>query len=927
MMSSEPPFQAQPMPDWHSLTVEEALSRQDVAVDQGLSGAQIRARQQQFGPNELEETAGRPTWEIILDQFKNIMLIMLIGVAVVSAVLDLMAQAFPKDAIAIFAIVLLNGLLGYVQESRAEKALAALKKLSSPRVRVVRDGQESEIDAKELVPGDVMLIEAGSQVAADGRLIEAANLQIRESALTGEAEAVTKRPQLTLAADAPLGDRLNLVFQGTEVIQGRGTVLICHTGMDTELGKIATMLQTVEAEATPLQQRMGQLGNVLVTGSMILVGLVVLGGILRTGDFSLFSELLEVSLSMAVAVVPEGLPAVITVTLALGTQRMVRRQALIRKLPAVETLGSVTTICSDKTGTLTQNKMVVQGVKTASQSVQISGEGYAPLGNFSLNGQTITPDQNSELQPLLLACTLCNDATLQQDGSQWAILGDPTEGALLTLAGKGGLYKEALAETYSRTAEVPFSSERKRMSVVCSTAAVPQSAAPYLMFTKGSPELVLEQCTHLQVGDRAQPLTPDQREEILQANNAMAQRGLRVLGMAWKEMENIPAETELEANENQLTWLGLVSMLDAPRPEVAQAVVASRQAGIRPIMITGDHPLTAKAIAEDLGIASPGEAILTGQELERLSQEELQEKVPQVSVYARVAPEHKLRIVKALQKRGEFVAMTGDGVNDAPALKQADIGIAMGITGTDVSKEASDMVLLDDNFATIVAATEEGRVVYDNIRRFIKYILGSNIGEVLTIAAAPLMGLGGVPLAPLQILWMNLVTDGLPALALAMEPAEPDVMQRPPYNPRESIFARGLGSYMIRVGLVLAVVTIALMAWAYRHTHADGYPGHPDTWKTMVFTTLCIAQMGHALAIRSDTQLTIQLNPFTNLYVWGSVLLTTGLQLLLIYVPALQRFFGLHPLSGMELLICFGFSALIFVWIEAEKLIINRFRR
>ena len=927
LVASEPPFAVQPTPDWHTLTVDEALAHQGVVADQGLKADQVQARQQQFGPNQLEESAGRPTWEIILDQFKNIMLIMLIVVAIVAAVLDLMAQAFPKDAIAIFAIVLLNGLLGYLQESRAEKALAALKKLSSPRVRVVRAGGEVEVDAKALVPGDVMLIEAGSQVAADGRLLEAANLQVRESALTGEAEAVTKRAQLTLAADAPLGDRLNCVFQGTEVIQGRATVLVCHTGMDTELGKIATMLQTVDTEATPLQQRMGQLGNVLVTGSMVLVGLVVVGGILRTGDLSLFSELLEVSLSMAVAVVPEGLPAVITVTLALGTQRMVRRHALIRKLPAVETLGSVTTICSDKTGTLTQNKMVVQGVKTASQTLQISGEGYVPQGHFSLDGQPITPDQQPELQPLLLGCTLCNDATLRQDKDQWTVLGDPTEGALLTLAGKGNYTKDTLAEQYSRVAEVPFSSERKRMSVVCSTAAETQGHSPYLMFTKGSPELVLEQCTDLQVGDTRQPLTPSQREAILDANNGMAQRGLRVLGLAWKGLDHCPTETEVEAAESQLTWLGLVSMLDAPRPEVAQAVVASQQAGIRPMMITGDHPLTARAIAEDLGIARPGSPILTGQEIERLSQEDLQDSVSQVSVYARVAPEHKLRIVKALQTRGEFVAMTGDGVNDAPALKQADIGIAMGITGTDVSKEASDMVLLDDNFATIVAATEEGRVVYDNIRRFIKYILGSNIGEVLTIAAAPLMGLGGVPLAPLQILWMNLVTDGVPALALAMEPAEPDVMKRPPYDPRESIFARGLGSYMIRVGIVLATLTIILMAWAYRYTHADGYPGHPDTWKTMVFTTLCIAQMGHALAARSETQLTLQLNPFTNLYVWGSVLFTTGLQLLIIYVPALQRFFGLHALSGTELVICFGFSALMFVWIEAEKLMINGLRR
>ncbi|NJL47072.1 MAG: cation-translocating P-type ATPase [Leptolyngbyaceae cyanobacterium SM2_5_2] len=928
-MANQPPFAAQPTPDWHTLSINEALAQQGTDPEQGLTQAQVETRQRQFGPNELEETAGRQTWEIIMDQFKNIMLIMLIVVAIIAGALDLMSQTFPKDAVAIFAIVILNGLLGYLQESRAEKALAALKRLSSPRVRVVRDGREAEVDAKDLVPGDLIQIEAGSQLAADGRLLEAANLQIRESALTGEAEAVTKRPQITLPVDAPLGDRLNLVFQGTEVIQGRASVMVTNTGMGTELGKIAAMLQNVETEPTPLQQRMTQLGNVLVTGSMMLVAVVVGYGLLSTGDMSLFKELLEVSLSMAVAVVPEGLPAVVTVTLALGTQRMVRRNALIRKLPAVETLGSVTTICSDKTGTLTQNKMVVQELKTADTLFQVSGEGYSPVGEFRIDGHATPTLDHPELSNVLLACALCNDATLQQEGNLWTILGDPTEGALLAVAGKGGLYRETLADIYPRVAEIPFSSERKRMSVVCSTtkAHQPTTTSPYLMMTKGSPELVLEQCAYIQLGANSQPLSPNRRQEILQSNNRMAERGLRVLGFAYKPMDSCPAESDLEAAENQLTWLGLVSMLDAPRPEVSAAVVASRRPAFRPVMITGDHPLTARAIAEELGITSPGSPLLTGQELERLSQEELQEQVPAVNVYARVAPEHKLRIVKALQRRGEFVAMTGDGVNDAPALKQADIGIAMGITGTDVSKEASDMVLLDDNFATIVAATEEGRVVFDNIRRFIKYILGSNIGEVITIAAAPIIGLGGVPLAPLQILWMNLVTDGLPALALAMEPAEPNVMQRPPYDPRESIFARGLGSYMVRVGIVLATLTIVMMIWAYQRTNAPGYAGHPDTWKTIVFTTLCIAQMGHALAIRSETQLTMQLNPATNLYVWGSVLLTTGLQLLLIYVPFLQRFFGLHPLSGIELLICFGFSALVFVWLEMEKLVINRIRR
>jgi len=920
---------------WHTLEVDKTLQVLESDPNAGLSSQEVQQRLQRYGSNELQETGGRSPLAILLDQFKNIMLLMLIAVAVVSAILDIRGNNFPKDAIAISLIVILNGILGYLQESRAEKALAALKKLSAPLVRVMRDGRLSEVAAKELVPGDVMLLEAGVQLAADGRLIEESNLQIRESALTGEAHAVEKQANLHLPEDTPLGDRLNLVFQGTEVVQGRAKVIVTGTGMQTELGRIATLLQSVESEPTPLQQRMSQLGNVLVTGSLILVAVVVAGGVIRAG-WGAFEDLLEVSLSMAVAVVPEGLPAVITVTLALGTQRMVRRNALIRRLPAVETLGSVTTICSDKTGTLTQNKMVVQTVYTNDRTFQVTGDGYAPTGEFQLEGRRSSSADEPALQALLVACALCNDSTLQQKEGQWAIIGDPTEGALLSLAGKAGIEKDQWEAQLPRTAEFPFSSERKRMSVICQvqpevSSHVAQNGLlepeSYLMFTKGSPELTLERCDRIHVGNRLVAITAEQRAQILHQNDQMASNGLRVLGFAYKPLATIPPERSEDTSEQKLVWLGLVGMLDAPRPEVRDAVARCREAGIRPIMITGDHQLTARAIAADLGIAQAGDRVLIGQELERMSQEELEGQVDLVSIYARVSPEHKLRIVQALQKRGRFVAMTGDGVNDAPALKQADIGIAMGITGTDVSKEASDMVLLDDNFATIVAATEEGRVVYTNIRRFIKYILGSNIGEVLTIAAAPILGLGGVPLSPLQILWMNLVTDGLPALALAVEPPEPNVMRRPPFSPRESIFSRGLGSYMIRIGIIFAVITIALMWWAYNYTNAPGYPRDPNTWKTMVFTTLCLAQMGHAMAIRSNTRLTIELNPFSNPYLLGAVVVTTILQLLLVYVPPLQSFFGTYYLSPMELAICFGFSALMFVWIEGEKLFIRLFRK
>ncbi len=926
---------------WHTLEVDKTIQLLDSDRDTGLSSQEIQQRLQQYGPNELEETGGRSALTILLDQFKNIMLLMLIAVAIVSAILDIRGNTFPKDAIAISLIVILNGILGYVQESRAEKALAALKRLSAPLVRVLRDGRLVEVEAKQLVPGDVMLLEAGVQLAADGRLIEESNLQVRESALTGEAAAAEKQADIQLPEETGLGDRINSVFQGTEVVQGRAKVIVTATGMKTELGKIAAMIQGVENEPTPLQQRMSQLGNVLVTGSLILVALVVVGGVLRAG-WGAFEDLLEVSLSMAVAVVPEGLPAVITVTLALGTQRMVRRQALIRKLPAVETLGSVTTICSDKTGTLTQNKMVVQAIETNKKSLRISGEGYAPKGEFLLNDQKIEPDEHPELQALLIACALCNDSSLQEAKGQWTILGDPTEGALLTLAAKAGIEKDQWSSRLPRVAEFPFSSERKRMSVICrkdeegrindqtlQTSSFSLHHSSFIMFTKGSPELVLARCDRIHTGDRAVPIIDAQRQQILAQNDQMASNGLRVLGFAYKPWQELPPEGSEETSERGLVWLGLVGMLDAPRPEVRDAVARCREAGIRPIMITGDHQLTARAIATDLGIAQPGDRVLVGQELEHMSQAQLEQEVDRVSIYARVSPEHKLRIVQALQRQGKFVAMTGDGVNDAPALKQADIGIAMGITGTDVSKEASDMILLDDNFATIVAATEEGRVVYTNIRRFIKYILGSNIGEVLTIAAAPILGLGGVPLSPLQILWMNLVTDGLPALALAVEPAEPNVMKRPPFSPRENIFARGLGWYMVRIGVIFAILAIVLMEWAYFHSQAVVTPElNRERWKTMVFTTLCLAQMGHALAVRSNTQLTIQMNPFSNPYVLGAVVLTTVLQLLLIYVPPLRAFFGTHILSPFELAVCFGFSSLMFVWIELEKLFIRwRLRR
>ena len=912
---------------WHTVEIAQALSDLNTDAKSGLSSKEVLQRRQIYGPNELEDVGGRSSWRILLDQFTNIMLLMLIAVAVVSGVLSLRSQEFPKDAVAIFSIVILNGVLGYFQESRAEKALAALKQMATPNVRVQRDDRLVEVPSQDLVPGDILLVEAGDQVAADGLLLEAVNLQVRESALTGEAHAVNKQWGVIFAPDTPLAERSNLVFQGTEVVQGRGRVLVTSTGMKTELGRIAAMLQSVETEPTPLQQRMDQLGNVLVSGSLTLVAIVVVTGVIF-GGWQAFEDLLEVSLSMAVAVVPEGLPAVITVTLAIGTQRMVRRHALIRRLPAVETLGSVTTICSDKTGTLTQNKMVVQQIRTLDRSLQISGEGYIPEGEFLNQNHAITPTQIPDLTMLLLDGLLCNNAVLQREAGQWTILGDPTEGALVVMACKGHLDCHQLIHNLPRVAEFPFSSERKRMSVVLDlaagldpTMALPMDVhkSPFLMLAKGSPELLLEQCNDYLQGAQIHPLTSAVRQQVLTDNAVMASRGLRVLGFAYRTLDAEPNENQPDKAEQNLVWLGLVGMIDALRPEVKAAVDRCRTAGIRPMMITGDHQLTARAIAQELGIADRDAQVLSGVDLEAMNQAELESAVKRVNVYARVSPEHKLRIVQALQKHTQIVAMTGDGVNDAPALKQADIGIAMGITGTDVSKEASDMVLLDDNFATIVAATEEGRVVYTNIRRFVKYILGSNIGEVLTIAASPLLlPILDVPLTPLQILWMNLVTDGFPALALAVEPAEPNVMEHPPHNPKESIFARGLGAYMIRIGLVFTVISVSLMWWAYYEAQLDG---NPERWKTMVFTTLCLAQMGHAIAVRSNTRLTFEMSPFSNPFVVVAVIITTILQLMLIYIEPLRSFFGTQVITGQELAICFGFSTLLFVWVEMEKIV------
>jgi Ca2+-transporting ATPase len=901
------------------LTPQESLDRLESSVD-GLSTASSAKRLAELGLNCLELKAGRSKLRILWDQFSNVMLVMLLTVAAVSAGVAWVEQKFPKDAIAIVLIVGLNALLGYLQESKAQQALLALRQMSQPLVTLRRDGEWQRLSSEQLVPGDVIRLEAGDRVPADARLLEVAELGLREAALTGEAEAVYKQAHLVLEAGTPVLERQNSVFQGTEVVRGRGTAVVIATGMATELGQIAELINTAGGEETPLQQRLDGLAKVLVGSSLALVAVVVVIGALMGQELL---NLLEVALSMAVAIVPEGLPAVITVTLAIGTQRMVQRAALIRRLPAVEALGSVTVICSDKTGTLTQNRQVVQELRSGTGAVAVSGHGYDPRGKFSERSLAAPAGARAGVavgaqQLLLQAGVLCSDAELKRESDgRWDVLGDPTEGALVVVAAKAEIDAFALRSHNDRLAEIPFSSERQLMAVwvgdPSGSLQAPLGAAAEgshtLMISKGAPEVILSLCNRWLDGGGMAPLEENERAWWLEQARELAAAGLRVLAFGCAPHHPSP-DHGLEG----LVLLGLMAQLDPARPEVPEAVARCRRAGIRPVMITGDHPLTARAIGAGIGLVEPGAEVVLGRELEQLDDAALQELVGHCSIYARVPPEQKLRIVKALQGRREIVAMTGDGVNDAPALKQAHIGVAMGITGTEVSKEAADMVLLDDNFATIVNAVEQGRLVYANIRRFVKYILGSNVGELVTIAAAPLVGLVGVPLTPLQILWMNLVTDGVPALALALEPGEAGLMDRPPAEPGESIFARGIGSYILRVGVVFGLITIGLMVWAYR-TYGNAGP-----WKTMVFTTLCLAQMGHALSARSDLPL-LQVKPFSNPWLLWAVLLTTALQLVLLYVPVLARFFGTVPLAGHDLLICVGVSLLFFVYLELEKVV------
>ncbi len=825
--------------EWYSFTIDETAEKLDADLSNGLSTEEAVRRQDKYGANELVERGTKSPWRILFEQFKEIMVIILIIAAIVSGILGEYVEV-----VVILAIVVLNAILGFIQEYRAEQAMAALKKMSVPTVRIRRDGRVQEISSIDLVPGDIVLLEAGNLVPADCRVLEAVGLKTQEAALTGESQPVSKKNIAIEGETLQIGDQRNMIFMGTIVTYGRGSGIVTATGMQTELGNIADLIQGVQDDQTPLQRRLDHLGKILAWVALVIIVLVVVLGLIRGGEFEV---IFLTGVSLAVAAIPESLPAVVTITLAMGAQRLLKRNALIRNLPAVETLGSITVICSDKTGTLTENRMTVTILDVAGNTEDLPTlvERKDSLLRARLDATDTHPTLNA-LSVLVRAGALCNDAMLEKDPSgEIRALGDPTEGALVLAALQLGYDKEELEAEWPRIAEVPFTSERKRMTTVHKVSTelresdLPWRDAPYVMLSKGAVDSLLGMTSEVLVNNEIVPMDDELHHRILETNERFAKQGQRVLGVAFRicETSNIPEEDDLL--EREAVFVGMIAMMDPPRPEVKHSVDRAKSAGIRPIMITGDHPLTAVQIAKTLDIAE-NDNYITGQDLAEMSAADLSKRVGDVSVYARVAPEHKLNIVEALQGQGEIVAMTGDGVNDAPALKRADIGVAMGITGTDVSKEAADMILLDDNFTTIVAAIEQGRIIFDNIRKFIKYTLSSNTGELFLMLIGPLVGMP-LPLLPLQILWVNLITDGLPGLALAEEKGERGIMTRKPFHPKESVFSRGIGAQIILIGILMGIVSLAV-GWIYWRID----PNSP--WQTMVFTVLVFIPDGQCLS-------------------------------------------------------------------------------
>lgn len=918
--------------------VERLLAALQTDPQAGLSTAEARARLTRYGRNELAAEKPVPAWRRFLAQFQDPLVILLLVATAISATLWAVERdtELPYEAIAIFVIILLNALMGYVQRSRAERALAALEALSAAHARVIRDGVRQNVLAAELVPGDILCVEEGDTIPADARLLHATALHTTEAALTGESQPVAKEIG-DITDEVALGDRDNMIFSGTAVTYGRGKAVITATGMQTQMGRIAGLLKEAPAETTPLQEELAQVGKLLGI-IVIVIAAVMIATLITVEDLRSLSALFDVlilGVALAVAAVPEGLPAVVTAVLALGVQRMAKRRAIVRHLAAVETLGSADVIASDKTGTLTKNEMTVRALVTASGRVNFTGTGYTPEGAVQrADGGAIEGALRAELLRALAAADRANNAVLQQRDGRWTIQGDPTEGALIVAARKAGFDDDELDARFERIGEVPFSSERKLMSTVHSDA---RRERALLVFTKGAPDVLLTRCSHEQVGESRQPLTERRRAEILEANEALAGEALRTLGVAlrWLPEDAFSREEYDEQVERELVFLGLIGMLDPPRDEAAGAVARARQAGIRPLMITGDHPVTASVIARELGV-SADDRVVTGMEIESMSDEALAAMVRETSVYARVNPSHKLRIVKALQAQGAIVAMTGDGVNDAPALKLADIGVAMGIAGTDVSKQAADVVLADDNFATIVAAVEEGRAIFANIRKFLRYLLATNVGEVLTmffgVLLADLIGLtdGGagsglvLPLLATQILWINLVTDGAPALALGIDPPDPGLMTRAPRSRDEGVITPAMWRGIGLVGAIMATGTLLQIDASLPGGLIEG-EGDLRYAQTMAFMTLVFFSLFAVFTTRSDLESAF-VGLFSNVWLWGAVLLSLALQAAVVYVPLLQQAFSTTPLSATDWLQCAAVGSSV-LWVREGTKLWARARR
>jgi Ca2+-transporting ATPase len=877
-------------------------------------------------------------FQMLLSQFNNFLVIILIIAAIVSLLLGEIV-----DAAAIMVIVLLNAVVGVVQESKAEAALAALKKMAAPNAQVIRGGRQMTIASRELVPGDLVLVDAGNYVPADLRLIESMNLKVEEASLTGESMPVDKNAKVVLDRDVPLGDRKNSAFMSTLVTYGRGRGLVMSTGMHTQIGQIAEMLQSYEDEVTPLQQKLDQLAKMLgivcltICGAIFIYGLIrdtQLGTLLSDGVMAYLRtekkdiiELFMTSVSLAIAAIPEGLPAVVTICLALGMHKMIRRHALIRKLPAVETLGCATVICSDKTGTLTQNEMTVVQAWAGGRKFKITGEGYHPVGQFLNDDHPFDPVKDPNVSFLLHGGLLCNDAKLEESGEEqgtksYRIIGDPTEGAMVVAAAKAGIWRNGAEKALRRVQEIPFDSERKRMTTLHRMEAAEQdfsfNCPSTVAFVKGAPDIILDLCDQIQIDGHPVAMTEEKKREVLGINQGMARQALRVLGVAYRGMDGVPQECTSETVEKKLTFVGLMGMIDPARPEVKEAVKVAQGAGLKTVMVTGDYKDTAEAIAREIGILTPGGKVLTGAELDKMSDEDLCKIVDNVDVCCRVSPAHKTKIVDAFKTRGHVVAMTGDGVNDAPALKRANIGVAMGITGTDVSKETADMVLTDDNFASIVSAIEEGRIIYSNIRKFVYYLISCNIGEILIIFVAMLAGLP-MPLKPVQLLMLNLVTDGAPALALGMEKGDPDIMGRPPRPTKEPVINWEMQIGTVVQAVVMTVAVLLAYLWALQI-----YPQQPDRAQTIAFVTLCMSELFRAFTARSEHHGILSIGVFTNRWMVWAVLGSSVLVLSSVYVPFLQPFFDTTPLSLSDWMMMIPFILMASVAAEITKAYIRK---